>query len=636
MSGGQLTVPLVLRTQGGAGQRGGAQHSQSLEAWLTHVPGLKVVMPSRAADAAGLLRERDRRRRPGRVRREQDAVLPPRGGRGRRARPRPDRGRAHRAEGARRHDRRAVADGRRGARGGRAARGRGHRGRGDRPAHARAARPRDDRRLGPAHEPARRRARGGAPRRLRRRDRRAGRPRRSTTSTRRSSASARRSRRSRSARRSRTPTCRARTTSMRRPGRRSGCRSPTPCRRSSWRAPGGASEITRRRRSDAHRSGVPRDPFDPGGRRGGDRALGGGRLRWEQQLVELELVELERAVRQLEHRRGRAGRGRVEVRPRQRPEGDGHADQARRDRHQAAGDRLHRHPEHGEGVLRLRQRQRRHQRPADRLHDRDRADRSGPGGVARPRSSSRATRCSGSSATRSIIECAVNHKYYEQKGYFIIGSGIAPECYSTSNSAAVNMGPRYSVDGATQYLIRQGVKKLVLDQSNVPGTGLQRGRLPAHRQGREHPDGDAQGERPDPGRELGGPQGGPGGRRRWRRRPELHAARGAEDPPGRAAAGPPEPREVGLLDAVQHGLPGPGAGIAVGRQAGRQRRAEPDDGERPRQPALPRRAQEVRAEDPARLVQPDGLHRGAHRHRGAARRQGRVHAESRSTPRSRA
>ena len=55
MSGGQLTVPMVLRTQGGAGQRSGAQHSQSLEAWLTHIPGLKVVMPSSAADAAGLL-----------------------------------------------------------------------------------------------------------------------------------------------------------------------------------------------------------------------------------------------------------------------------------------------------------------------------------------------------------------------------------------------------------------------------------------------------------------------------------------------------------------------------------------------------------------------------------------------------
>src|SRR3989475_10534266 len=58
MSGGQLTVPLVLRTQGGAGGRAGAQHSQSLEAWLTHVPGLKGAMPSSAAPRAGLLGSR--------------------------------------------------------------------------------------------------------------------------------------------------------------------------------------------------------------------------------------------------------------------------------------------------------------------------------------------------------------------------------------------------------------------------------------------------------------------------------------------------------------------------------------------------------------------------------------------------
>ena len=71
----------------------------------------------------------------------------------------------------------------------------------------------------------------------------------------------------------------------------------------------------------------------------------------------------------------------------------------------------------------------------------------------------------------SLIECTVNHKYWESKGIYTIGAGIAPECWSTPNSAPVNMGPRYSVDGGTQYLIRQKVKKLVLVQSNVPGTG---------------------------------------------------------------------------------------------------------------------------------------------------------------------
>ena len=55
MSGGQLRVPLVVRTQGGAGVRSGAQHSQSLEVWLAHVPGLTVAVPATAADAGGLL-----------------------------------------------------------------------------------------------------------------------------------------------------------------------------------------------------------------------------------------------------------------------------------------------------------------------------------------------------------------------------------------------------------------------------------------------------------------------------------------------------------------------------------------------------------------------------------------------------
>ncbi len=56
MSGGKLEVPLVIRTQGGGGRGSAAQHSQSLEAWFMHVPGLKVVMPSTPYDAKGLLK----------------------------------------------------------------------------------------------------------------------------------------------------------------------------------------------------------------------------------------------------------------------------------------------------------------------------------------------------------------------------------------------------------------------------------------------------------------------------------------------------------------------------------------------------------------------------------------------------
>src|SRR2546421_10732701 len=56
MSGGKLTVPLVLRTTLGATRRSAAQHSQSLQAWIAHVPGLKVVLPSTPYDAKGLLK----------------------------------------------------------------------------------------------------------------------------------------------------------------------------------------------------------------------------------------------------------------------------------------------------------------------------------------------------------------------------------------------------------------------------------------------------------------------------------------------------------------------------------------------------------------------------------------------------
>src|SRR6266576_4856057 len=55
MSGGQLRVPLTIRTQGGAGWSPGAQHAQQLEAWFVHIPGLKVVFASTPEDVRGLL-----------------------------------------------------------------------------------------------------------------------------------------------------------------------------------------------------------------------------------------------------------------------------------------------------------------------------------------------------------------------------------------------------------------------------------------------------------------------------------------------------------------------------------------------------------------------------------------------------
>lgn len=56
MFGGQIGVPMVLRTQGGTGRSAAAQHSQSLEAWMLHTPGLRLVMPGTVNDAYHLLR----------------------------------------------------------------------------------------------------------------------------------------------------------------------------------------------------------------------------------------------------------------------------------------------------------------------------------------------------------------------------------------------------------------------------------------------------------------------------------------------------------------------------------------------------------------------------------------------------
>ena len=77
----------------------------------------------------------------------------------------------------------------------------------------------------------------------------------------------------------------------------------------------------------------------------------------------------------------------------------------------------------------------------------------------------------GIAGNTSILECTIDHTYWEKLGYKVIAAGIAPECYATPNYADVNMGPRYSSDGAVQYAVAQHVSKVVFDQANVPGTG---------------------------------------------------------------------------------------------------------------------------------------------------------------------
>jgi branched-chain amino acid transport system substrate-binding protein len=69
----------------------------------------------------------------------------------------------------------------------------------------------------------------------------------------------------------------------------------------------------------------------------------------------------------------------------------------------------------------------------------------------------------------SLIDCAVNHKYYEQKDFYVIANGVARECYFTTNIRDINMGPYYSTVGAAQYLVNQGAKSIVAATLKAPG-----------------------------------------------------------------------------------------------------------------------------------------------------------------------
>jgi branched-chain amino acid transport system substrate-binding protein len=67
----------------------------------------------------------------------------------------------------------------------------------------------------------------------------------------------------------------------------------------------------------------------------------------------------------------------------------------------------------------------------------------------------------------SLIECAINAKYWKQTGYYVIGAGVPGECFGTPNYAMVNMGPRYSNIGAAQAMIRAGAKSIVVSSPSA-------------------------------------------------------------------------------------------------------------------------------------------------------------------------
>ena len=170
MLGGTPTVPLVIRGPQGGGIRLAAQHSQSLEAWFTHVPGLVVIAPSTPYDAKGLLTAAIRDDNPGHLPRAQGALSHQGGGAGGAVRD-PDRQGRHQARRQGRHRGRDPGDGGPRPPGRRGSREGGGERRGHRPPHAGPARRDDDPRVRRQDAPPRHRARGGQARRLRGRGR---------------------------------------------------------------------------------------------------------------------------------------------------------------------------------------------------------------------------------------------------------------------------------------------------------------------------------------------------------------------------------------------------------------------------------------------------------------------------------
>jgi branched-chain amino acid transport system substrate-binding protein len=72
-------------------------------------------------------------------------------------------------------------------------------------------------------------------------------------------------------------------------------------------------------------------------------------------------------------------------------------------------------------------------------------------------------------ASFSVLDCPVNHKYYEEHGFNVIVAGVPNECFNTPNIAGLNMGPGYSSLGAANYLVRKGAKSIVIVSPKQPG-----------------------------------------------------------------------------------------------------------------------------------------------------------------------
>jgi len=70
-----------------------------------------------------------------------------------------------------------------------------------------------------------------------------------------------------------------------------------------------------------------------------------------------------------------------------------------------------------------------------------------------------------------LLECTINANYWQKLGVYELDAGIAPGCWSTPNSASVNMGPRFTSDGAVQYALTKHPSKIVFVEANIPVAG---------------------------------------------------------------------------------------------------------------------------------------------------------------------